>query len=201
MFLCLPPVLRDGIVFSSVCLCVCLFVCPSVFQHNNSITVIDIITKFSWHHPVFDRKGIILSYHINHHTNNLSNWVEILWFVDNVLWSVLFWTLRTRTRALKHVPSMQNNNLLKYTVRRVRQFRLCREFQLLQLRMLSRPTPSWLCLNAVMNTAGPHPFRPGQSPSTPPLITLLQLQWERRRSPPSLELVVWASLPETRKFS
>jgi len=90
-----------------------------------------------------------------------------------------------------------------FDIRRVRQFRFQRvRLLLLQLRMLSRPTPSWLCLNAVMDAAGPHPLRPVRSPSTPTLITHLQLQRERRRrSPPSQEPAVWAFFPEETSFS
>ena len=39
----LPPTQQGGIVFSSVCSCVCLSVC----QHDNSWTVGDITKKFS----------------------------------------------------------------------------------------------------------------------------------------------------------
>jgi len=35
-----------------VCVCVCLSVC----QHDNSCTVRDIITKFSGHHPTVERE-------------------------------------------------------------------------------------------------------------------------------------------------
>ena len=48
---CYYPCSDDGIVFSSVCLCVCLSVC----QHNNSWTVRDNITKCSGHRPKVER--------------------------------------------------------------------------------------------------------------------------------------------------
>jgi len=58
----LPPAQRSiasGIVFSSVCLGLSLFVRMFVSQHDNSWTVRDtcIITKFSGHHLVVRRGG------------------------------------------------------------------------------------------------------------------------------------------------
>jgi len=46
-----------SIVFSSVCLRLCLFVRRSVCQHDNSWTVRDIITKCSGHHPRVKREA------------------------------------------------------------------------------------------------------------------------------------------------
>ena len=53
---------EGGIIFSSVCLCVCLSVClffRSLFvcQHDDSWTVRDIITKCSGHHHMVERAG------------------------------------------------------------------------------------------------------------------------------------------------
>ena len=44
---------NDGIVFSNVCLTVCLSVC----QRDNSRTVTDIITKFSEDHHMIEREA------------------------------------------------------------------------------------------------------------------------------------------------
>jgi len=42
---------------ASVCDFVCLFFCLSVYQHDNSRTGRDVITKFSGHHPRVKTKG------------------------------------------------------------------------------------------------------------------------------------------------
>jgi len=110
-----PRTAEGDIVFSSVCLVVCL----SVYQHDNSWTVRDIITKFSGHHPMVGRADKFE----NGYTGVYGWWVD----VSGVL-AYAWCTLPTPTRLSYRVKSrrrrrrrcVRNSQLAHDDCRRIR---------------------------------------------------------------------------------